>query len=190
MPSSDFIRIGRRLSRALIGVVTLVLLTFAAAAIWFNAAGAQRQLEARLASSMQIAETSLAEPLWNFDHDTVANVLEAMLLEESVVYADVIEPGDDFDGAAGAFMDTAALMMNLDLIVTSDTAIPHLAGALGVQVWLALPFLPDWRGLLDREDSPWYPSMRLFRQPAIGDWDTPLANIAKALQEIISNAAQ
>lgn len=103
---------------------------------------------------------------------------------------DVIEPGDDFDGAAGAFMDTAALMMNLDLIVTSDTAIPHLAGALGVPVWLALPFLPDWRWLLDREDSPWYPSMRLFRQPAIGDWDTPLANIAKALQEIISNAAQ
>ena len=94
MPSSDFISIGRRLSRALIGVVTLVLLTFAAAAIWFNAASAQRQLEARLASSMQIAETSLAEPLWNFDHDTVASVLEAMLLEESVVYADVIEPGD------------------------------------------------------------------------------------------------
>lgn len=103
---------------------------------------------------------------------------------------DVIEPGDDFDDTAGAFMDTAALMKNLDLIVTSDTAIPHLAGALGVPVWVALPFLPDWRWLLDREDSPWYPSMRLFRQPAVGDWDTPLANIAAALQEIIANTAQ
>ena len=64
----------------------------------------------------------------------------------------------------GAFMDTAAIMMNLDLVITSDTSVAHLAGALGVPVWVVLPFVPDWRWLLDRSDSPWYPTMRLFRQ--------------------------
>jgi ADP-heptose:LPS heptosyltransferase len=61
-------------------------------------------------------------------------------------------------------------MMNLDLVITCDTAIGHLAGALGVQVWVALKFVPDWRWLLDRADSPWYPSVRLYRQPSLGDW--------------------
>ena len=82
----------------------------------------------------------------------------------------VIDLGDEVDQSAGAFMDTAAIMMNLDLVVTSDTAVPHLAGALGVPVWLALPFVPDWRWMLDRCDSPWYPTMRLFRQQQRGNW--------------------
>ena len=60
-------------------------------------------------------------------------------------------------------------MKNLDLVITSDTAVAHLA-ALGVPVWLALPFAADWRWLLDRSDSPWYPTMRLFRQKRRGDW--------------------
>jgi hypothetical protein len=68
------------------------------------------------------------------------------------------------------FMDTAAVLMNLDLVLTCDTAVAHLAGALGVPVWVALPFVPDWRWLLDRSDSPWYPTMRLFRQQSRGDW--------------------
>ena len=68
------------------------------------------------------------------------------------------------------FMDTAAVLMNLDLVITCDTAVAHLAGALGVPVWVALPFVPDWRWLLDRSDSPWYPTMRLFRQKKPGDW--------------------
>jgi ADP-heptose:LPS heptosyltransferase len=68
-------------------------------------------------------------------------------------------------------MDTAALMMNLDLVITSDTAIAHLAGALGIPVWVALPRVPDWRWLLEREDTPWYPTMRLFRQRRYGHWE-------------------
>src|SRR5262249_54779530 len=64
--------------------------------------------------------------------------------------------------AVGAFTATAAIMKNLDLVITSDTALAHLAGALGVPVWLALSCAPDWRWLLGREDSPWYPTMRLF----------------------------
>ena len=66
--------------------------------------------------------------------------------------------------------DTAALMQQLDLVIAVDTAVVHLAGALGRPVWVMLPFSPDWRWLLDREDSPWYPTMRLFRQPSFGDW--------------------
>jgi len=62
------------------------------------------------------------------------------------------------------FCDTAALLGQLDLLVTVDTSVAHLAGALGRPVWLLLPRVPDWRWMLDRDDSPWYPSMRLFRQ--------------------------
>jgi ADP-heptose:LPS heptosyltransferase len=94
----------------------------------------------------------------------------------------VLDPGDEVDQAAGAFMDTAAIMMNLDLVITSDTAVPHLAGALGVPVWVALPFAPDWRWLLDRADSPWYPTMRLFRQRERGNWHSVFEEIEAALR--------
>jgi tetratricopeptide (TPR) repeat protein len=93
----------------------------------------------------------------------------------------IFDPGEDVDKEHGAFMDTAAIMVNLDLVITSDTSIPHLAGALGVPVWLALPFAPDWRWLLDRSDSPWYPTMRLFRQKTPGDWTTVFSEIKLAL---------
>lgn len=79
------------------------------------------------------------------------------------------------------FADTAALMMNLDLIIGVDTAVVHLAGALGRKVWTLLPFSPDWRWLLNRDDSPWYPTMRLFRQTAPGDWNGPLGRVTEAL---------
>ena len=88
------------------------------------------------------------------------------------------------DETAGAFMDTAAVMKNLDLVISSDTVIPHLAGALGVPVWVALPLVPDWRWLLGREDSPWYPSMRLFRQTRQGDWNEVFERMALALSKI------
>lgn len=77
--------------------------------------------------------------------------------------------GDEFD-SDGAFMDTVAIMKCCDLVVSSDTSIAHVAGALGVPTWIALLFVPDWRWMMDRADSPWYPSVRLFRQPASGDW--------------------
>ena len=92
MPNSNFISISRRFSIALIGVVTLIMLVFAAAAMWWDASRSERQLQARLASTLEIAETSLAEPLWNFDRETVAKVLEALLLEESIVHAEIVEP--------------------------------------------------------------------------------------------------
>jgi ADP-heptose:LPS heptosyltransferase len=85
-------------------------------------------------------------------------------------------------------MDTAAVMKCLDLVITSDTSIPHLAGALGVPVWMATPFAPDWRWLLSRDDSPWYPTMRLFRQSERGDWKGVFALIANELQERVASS--
>jgi len=93
----------------------------------------------------------------------------------------ILEFGDELDREGGAFMDTAAIMKNLDLVITSDTAAAHLAGALGAEVWVALQRVPDWRWLLDRADSPWYPSVRLFRQQRHGDWQDVFARIAEEL---------
>ncbi len=93
-------------------------------------------------------------------------------------------PEPELDAGPDAFADTAALMMHLDLVVTSDTSIAHLAGALGRPVWVALHHAPEWRWLLAREDSPWYPSMRLFRQARHGDWSAVFAAITRALRTL------
>jgi len=82
------------------------------------------------------------------------------------------------------FADTAALIANLDLVIAVDTAVVHLAGALGKPVWTLLPFLPDWRWLLNRTDTPWYPSMRLFRQGAPGDWSGVIQQVTQALANL------
>ena len=87
---------------------------------------------------------------------------------------------------SGAFVDSAAIMQGLDLIICSDTALPHLAGAVGVPVWLALPLVPDWRWLLVREDCPWYPSMRLFRQGPEDSWDDVFERMADELRQLVA----
>jgi ADP-heptose:LPS heptosyltransferase len=79
-------------------------------------------------------------------------------------------------------MDTAAIVFNLDLVIAVDTAITHLAGGLGVPVWLALHHTPDWRWLLERTDNPWYPTARLFRQPSPGDWPSVFRSMADELR--------
>ncbi len=89
--------------------------------------------------------------------------------------------GDDFDNGPDAFIDTAAVMQSLDLVITCDTAIAHLAGALDRPTWLALPYDADWRWLQDRADSPWYPTMRLFRQTTPDGWDDVFQAMAATL---------
>jgi len=79
------------------------------------------------------------------------------------------------------FASTAAALQALDLVITVDTATAHLAGALGRPVWLMLKYAPDWRWMTGRDDSPWYPTMRLFRQSAAGDWAAVIAQIDTAL---------
>ncbi len=90
--------------------------------------------------------------------------------------------GDDFDAGPDSFIDCAAAMASLDLIVTSDTAIVHLAGALGRPVFAALKHVPDWRWLLEREDCPWYPTMRLFRQVERDQWKPVFDRIAESVR--------
>ncbi|MGD9720319.1 MAG: tetratricopeptide repeat protein [Pirellulales bacterium] len=97
----------------------------------------------------------------------------------------VIDLGSGFDAEGGAFMDTAAVMCNLDLVVSSDTAAAHLAGGLGVPVWLALATNCEWRWMHDRDDCPWYPSMRLFRQSRAGDWSGVFARMRDELTQRI-----
>jgi Flp pilus assembly protein TadD len=88
------------------------------------------------------------------------------------------------------FLDTAAVMTQLDLVVTPETAVAHLAGSLGVRVWVALSSVGDWRWMIDRDDSPWYPTMRLFRQDSFGDWDGVFQRMAQTLREELRNMLQ
>ena len=97
--------------------------------------------------------------------------------------APIADLGDDFDAGPDAFLDTAAVMAGLDLVITSDTAIAHLAGALGVPCWVLLQKAADWRWLRDVNSSPWYPAMTLFRQREAGDWAAVMRMVAGRLME-------
>ena len=88
--------------------------------------------------------------------------------------------GQDFEN----FTDTAAAIENMDLVISVDTAVLHLAGAMGKPAWALLPFAPDWRWMLERQDSPWYPTMKLFRQKSPGDWNDVFADVKKELQAL------
>jgi hypothetical protein len=123
----------------------------------------------QFASLADIAGVRLLAVQYGFGRDQLAAV------EGRFPVADL---GDDL----GDFLETAAVLRNLDLVITVDTAVAHLAGALGVPVWVALPYSPDWRWLLEREDTPWYPTMRLFRQARPGDWEEVFQRMAGALR--------
>jgi hypothetical protein len=93
-----------------------------------------------------------------------------------------------FGQALRDFGDTAALVDQMDLVISVDTSVVHLAGAMGKPTWLLLPFVPDWRWMLGREDSPWYPTLRLFRQAQPGNWTATLARMSAALRERLASA--
>jgi hypothetical protein len=85
------------------------------------------------------------------------------------------------------FAETAAAILALDLVISTDTAVPHLAGALARPVWVMLAFMPDWRWMLDRETNPWYPTMRLFRQPARGAWREVVHRVGMELRSVVDS---
>jgi hypothetical protein len=104
---------------------------------------------------------------------------------EQVPFAPPTIDLSDWSAELTDLADTAALIDNLDLVITIDTAVAHLAGAMGKKTWLLLMKQPDWRWMLDRGDSLWYPNMRLFRQARPGDWTSPVNEVALALAETL-----
>lgn len=102
---------------------------------------------------------------------------------------EVISFGGLVDELSGSFMDTAAIIANLDLVVSVDTSVGHLAGALAAPTWLALNYSADWRWLIDRDDTPWYPTMRLFRQQQPGDWPDVFRRIADELRRLVAQSS-
>lgn len=95
--------------------------------------------------------------------------------------------GEEFDSGPQAFLDTAAVMQNLDLVITCDTAMAHLAGALARPAWVVLKYVPDWRWLLNRDDSPWYPTLRLFRQDEPYYWRSAFEKMEAAITDLLRN---
>jgi hypothetical protein len=93
----------------------------------------------------------------------------------------------DWTDRLNSMADSAALIQNLDLVITVDTAVAHLAGALGKPVWMLVQFMPDWRWMLGREDTPWYPTMRLFRQKGVKDWSGALTEMESELRRVAAS---
>jgi ADP-heptose:LPS heptosyltransferase len=89
------------------------------------------------------------------------------------------------DSQLKSFTDTAALVETLDLVISVDTSLAHLSGAMGKKTWVLLCYLPDWRWLLDRTDNPWYPTATLYRQPAAGDWESVFSEVKKDLLPLL-----
>src|SRR5262249_26066445 len=102
----------------------------------------------------------------------------------------VIDWSQQMDVEQGPFVDTAALAAGLDLVIAADTAVAHLAGALAAKVWVPLSTTADWRWMHERDDSPWYPTMRLFRQTTAGDWSDVFARMAGELPTLAASKSQ
>ena len=133
--------------------------------------------------SMALAELA---PL--YEMDAVFVNLQPLVRERDAETLDA-SPIVDYGRGLNDFAETAALVSVLDLVITVDTSVAHLAGALGCPVWILLSYVPDWRWLLERDDSPWYSSVKLFRQHRPGDWPALVERVTHAVSEIIGSRA-
>ena len=155
---------------------------------WQQKLGAQRMPRVGLAWSGNPAHS-------NDDHRSIGFAEIFQRLPEGLQYIGLqrdVRPADkaaiesapgfvDFSSELQDFSDTAALCELVDVVISVDTSVAHLAGALGKVTWVLLPHIGDWRWLRDRTDSPWYPAMTLYRQPAVADWDSVLAALSADL---------
>ncbi len=132
-------------------------------------------------------------PLTSFEKLAKLPGVRLISLQKGATEPELRTPGmnieilDRFDNGPDAFIDTAAIMQSLDLVITADTSIAHLGGALGRQTWVALKHLPDWRWLADKTDSPWYRTVTLYRQPAEGDWTSVFDQMASSLATLLQS---
>jgi len=124
---------------------------------------------------------NLLEPLWQLDADYHSLQKEIKPEDEAALAK---SPIATYEQQLQDFSDTAALITEMDMVVSVDTSVAHLAGALGKNVWIMLPFSPDFRWLLHRRDTPWYPTAKLFRQTKSGDWTSVIARVKKDLGEV------
>jgi hypothetical protein len=122
------------------------------------------------------------EPLARIEGVRLMSLQKGPGAEQVAGVADRFPISNVGSGLPDDFAETAGVLKNLDLVITVDTALAHLAGALGVPTWVVLPFVPDWRWQLEREDSPWYPTLRLFRQRQPGAWGEVFERLTAALQ--------
>lgn len=125
------------------------------------------------------------EPLFTIPHVSIYSLQQLDGTEEADAFPQkdkLYTFNSSFDREHGRFMDTAALIKNLDLVLIIDTSIAHLAGGLGKEVWVMLPFAAECRFFMHRTDSPWYPTMRLFRQPQTDDWESVIAQVGEQLR--------
>ena len=132
--------------------------------------------------SLKLEEFVKALALERFEYVCLQKELKECDKKLFKTYRNIKFYGDEIND----FQDTAALIENLDLVISTCTSVAHLAGALGKETWLLLSFVPDWRWLLDRDDSPWYPSMKLYRQTSIGDWSSVLDRVKLDLGSSLS----
>ncbi len=164
---------------------------------WTNAVGPKRNLRIGLVWSGSsahkgdaIRSISLRSLLPLVDLDAEFVSLQKEVRDDDLATLkerdDIVHFGDKLE----TFADTAAVIANLDLVIAVDTSVAHLAGALAKPVWVLLPFLPDFRWLLDREDSPWYPTARLFRQQAPGDWSGVIRRVVIELEKLLQVCAE
>ena len=115
------------------------------------------------------------------DFHSIQKEIRANDKEDLSKYKNLIQHQNDLKD----FSDTAALLNQMDLIISVDTSVAHLAGALGKKVWILINYIPDFRWLLDREDSPWYPNARLFRQNKVDDWNSVIKKVEKELKTLL-----
>jgi hypothetical protein len=137
---------------------------------------------------MRVIPLAEFEPLARVPGVTLVSLQKMEGLDQIAAVADrfkVVDFRNELDEAHGALMDSAAIIKNLDLVVTNDTVTAHLAGGLAMPVWVALLYSAEWRWLAAREDSPWYPTMRLFRQTRLDDWNGVFTRMATKLAALV-----
>ena len=128
--------------------------------------------------SLLLSEFIKALPDQGYDYICLQKEIKECDKDALASRRDILFFGEDLQN----FGDTAALTECVDLVVSTCTSIPHLSASLGKPTWILLSFIPDWRWLLNREDSPWYPSVKLFRQEKLNDWDGVLARVKISLE--------